>query len=123
MSSRASSPSVRPELAWASRPMRELVQLSWPITVSFLSFGVMTFVDTLFVSSLGTAALAGVGLADLGRCPLVCREATRFRLRYHAREHDAREQVVEVRRSGAHWVACASAEPAELMLHTLQEVV
>jgi len=67
-----SSESSRSELAWASRPMRELIQLSWPITVSFLSFGVMTFVDTLFVSSIGTAALAGVGLAGVATFALYC---------------------------------------------------
>lgn len=52
--------------------MSELLSLSWPITVSFLSFGVMTFVDTLFVSSIGTAALAGVGLAGVATFALYC---------------------------------------------------
>jgi MATE family multidrug resistance protein len=59
-------------LPWSARPLRELVELSWPITVSLLSFGVMTFVDTLFVASLGTAALAGVGLAGVATFALYC---------------------------------------------------
>ncbi len=59
-------------LAWSNQPFRELVRLAWPITVSFLSFGVMTFVDTLFVSSIGTAALAGVGLAGVATFALYC---------------------------------------------------
>ncbi|MEL6761829.1 MAG: MATE family efflux transporter [Myxococcota bacterium] len=50
-------------LAWSTRPLPELLRLSWPITVSVLSYAVMTFVDTLFVGRLGSFALAGVGLA------------------------------------------------------------
>jgi MATE family multidrug resistance protein len=50
------------ELAWTERPARELVRLSWPIAVSMLSYSTMTVVDTLFVSRIGSAALAGVGL-------------------------------------------------------------
>jgi multidrug resistance protein, MATE family len=49
-------------LAWRDRPARELLSLSWPIAVSLLSFGVMTLVDTLFLGTLGTSALAGAGL-------------------------------------------------------------
>jgi MATE family multidrug resistance protein len=59
-------------LSWADHPLRELIHLAWPITVSLLSFGVMTFVDTLFVSSIGTAALAGVGLAGVATFALYC---------------------------------------------------
>lgn len=73
MSSGSSFDSNAPRaLPWAERPLRELVQLAWPITVSLLSFGVMTFVDTLFVSSIGTAALAGVGLAGVATFALYC---------------------------------------------------
>ncbi|MFO0711336.1 MAG: MATE family efflux transporter [Sandaracinus sp.] len=71
----SSGSSVRPAgdpLAWSERPLQELVRLAWPITVSLLSFGVMTFVDTLFVSSIGTAALAGVGLAGVATFALYC---------------------------------------------------
>ncbi len=59
-------------LAWSERPLRELLRLGWPITVSFLSFGVMTLVDTLFVSTIGTSALAGVGLAGTATFVLYC---------------------------------------------------
>jgi MATE family multidrug resistance protein len=49
-------------LAWESRPARELVRLAWPITVSTLSYSVMTLVDTLLIGRVGSAELAGVGL-------------------------------------------------------------
>lgn len=59
-------------LSWSARPFAELVRLAWPIGVSMLSFGVMTLVDTLFVSTLGTSALAGVGLAGTATFALYC---------------------------------------------------
>lgn len=59
-------------LSWSERPLRELLRLGWPITVSLLSFGVMTLVDTLFVSTIGTSALAGVGLAGTATFVLYC---------------------------------------------------
>lgn len=59
-------------LFWSERPLRELLRLGWPITVSLLSFGVMTLVDTLFVSTIGTSALAGVGLAGTATFVLYC---------------------------------------------------
>lgn len=59
-------------LSWSERPARELLRLGWPITVSLLSFGVMTLVDTLFVSTIGTSALAGVGLAGTATFVLYC---------------------------------------------------
>lgn len=49
-------------LAWESKPTRELVRLAWPITVSTLSYSVMTLVDTLLIGRVGAAELAGVGL-------------------------------------------------------------
>ncbi len=61
--------------------------------------------------------LARTGLADLARCPLVRRAGARFWLRHAGREH-----AVEVRRAGAHWIACASHVPATLELHELVEV-
>jgi MATE family multidrug resistance protein len=44
------------------RTQRELLRLSWPVTVSMLSVTTMTLVDTLLVARLGKEALAGVGL-------------------------------------------------------------
>ena len=41
--------------------IREVLDLSWPIMVSMLSYTVMGVVDTLFVGRLGTAPLAAVG--------------------------------------------------------------
>ncbi|HWZ88686.1 MAG TPA: MATE family efflux transporter, partial [Polyangiaceae bacterium] len=51
---------------------RELVQLAWPITVSTLSFTVMTVVDTAFVGRLGAASLAGVGLGGIALWTVIC---------------------------------------------------
>jgi len=51
---------------------RELVSLAWPITISTLSFTVMTVVDTAFVGRLGAAALAGVGLGGIALWTLIC---------------------------------------------------
>ena len=43
--------------------VRDVLSLSWPIMVSMLSYTAMSVVDTIFVGRLGTAPLAGVGLA------------------------------------------------------------
>ena len=51
---------------------RQLVALAWPITVSTLSFTVMTVVDTAFVGRLGPASLAGVGLGGIALWTVVC---------------------------------------------------
>ena len=51
---------------------RQLVSLAWPITVSTLSFTVMTVVDTAFVGRLGPASLAGVGLGGIALWTVVC---------------------------------------------------
>jgi MATE family multidrug resistance protein len=51
---------------------RELVALAWPITVSTLSFTVMTVVDTAFVGRLGPASLAGVGLGGIALWTVIC---------------------------------------------------
>jgi MATE family multidrug resistance protein len=49
-------------LPWVDRPLEELIRLSWPVTVSMLSFSIMSLVDALFVGRLGPEQLAGVGL-------------------------------------------------------------
>lgn len=51
------------KLSWREDPLAELLRLAWPICVSMLSYSAMTVADTAFVSDLGPAALAGVGLA------------------------------------------------------------
>jgi len=61
--------------------------------------------------------LAGVGLADLGRCRLLARDGERYRLEHRARVHE-----VCVRANGQHLLACASSAPAELVLHALELV-
>jgi MATE family multidrug resistance protein len=45
--------------------LRALARLAWPITISTLSYSVMTLVDTVLVGHLGPAALAGVGLGGI----------------------------------------------------------
>lgn len=62
----------REELSWEARPFAELLRLSWPITVSTLSYSVMTLVDTLLVGRLGAAELAGVGLGGTGAFVFLC---------------------------------------------------
>lgn len=59
-------------LGWRDRPFSELVRLSWPITVSHLSFSLMTAVDTMFVGRLGAAALAGVAIAGVSVFVALC---------------------------------------------------
>jgi multidrug resistance protein, MATE family len=59
-------------LSWKDRPLTELIRLSWPITISTVSYSVMTLVDTLLVGHLGRAQLAGVGLAGITCFVLLC---------------------------------------------------
>jgi MATE family multidrug resistance protein len=59
-------------LPWIVHPFRELVRLAWPVAVSTVSYAVMTLVDTLFVSWLGPASVAGVGLAGVTGFTLLC---------------------------------------------------
>jgi MATE family, multidrug efflux pump len=63
MSSLDSAAANTSPLAWAERPGRELLRLSWPIAVSTLSYSAMTLVGSAFVARVGDAELAGVGLA------------------------------------------------------------
>ena len=60
------------ELSWERRPLAELLRLTWPVTVSMLSYSVMTLVDTLLVGHLGAGSLAGVGLGGTIAFALVC---------------------------------------------------
>ena len=60
------------ELSWIEAPRPELIRLAWPIVVSMLSMSMMTLVDTLMVSRLGSAALSGVGLGGITSFILVC---------------------------------------------------
>lgn len=59
-------------LSWQAAPFAELVRLAWPIVVSMISVSTMTLVDTLFVSRIGPAAVAGVGLAGVLTFSLWC---------------------------------------------------
>lgn len=70
----AARPSEGPEreLGWAARPGTELLRLTWPIAVSMISYAVMTLADTLFVGSIGPAAIAGVGLGGVTAFTVVC---------------------------------------------------
>jgi MATE family multidrug resistance protein len=59
-------------LSWIERPGRELVRLAWPITISMMSFSLMTLTSTAFVAHVGADELAGVGLAGVVGFALVC---------------------------------------------------
>ncbi len=59
-------------LGWEKHATRELVRLAWPITVSTISYSVMTLVDTLLVGRLGAAELAGVGLGGTAAFVFLC---------------------------------------------------
>lgn len=59
-------------LSWIERPFSALLRLSWPIAVSMLSYSALTLVDTLFVARLGTASLAGMGVAGIAGYTLFC---------------------------------------------------
>src|SRR5262245_50212888 len=59
-------------LQWKDQPLRELVRLAWPMTVSMVSYSVMTLVDTLLLGHVGRAQLAGVGLAGISSFVLLC---------------------------------------------------
>lgn len=59
-------------LEWKNNPLRALAGLAWPITVSSLSYSVMTLVDTILVGHLGRAELAGVGLGGIMAFLFLC---------------------------------------------------
>src|SRR5215467_4699935 len=59
-------------LPWIDRPGRELLRLAWPITVSMVSFSMMTLTSTAFVAHIGADELAGVGLGGVIGFALVC---------------------------------------------------
>ncbi len=44
--------------------VREVIRISWPMVISELSDSLYSITDTYFVSKLGTAALAGVGVGS-----------------------------------------------------------
>ncbi|HEX9296089.1 MAG TPA: MATE family efflux transporter [Polyangiaceae bacterium] len=59
-------------LPWKHRPLSELIRLAWPITISTISYSVMTVVDTVLIGRVGRAELAGVGLAGITAFVLLC---------------------------------------------------
>ncbi len=68
----AETDDTKGKLSWEHKPVRELIRLSWPITLSTLSYSLMTLVDTLLVGGLGAAQLAGVGLGGTAAFALLC---------------------------------------------------
>jgi MATE family multidrug resistance protein len=65
-------PEDRARLRWRRKPFPELVRLALPITVSMLSYSIMTLVDTLCVGRLGASSLAAVGLGGTVTFTVVC---------------------------------------------------
>ena len=59
-------------IAWKDHPLRELLRLAWPITISTVSYSVMMLVDTILVGHLGRSELAGVGLGGVMAFCLLC---------------------------------------------------
>lgn len=62
----------REPLEWKLKPVPELVRLAWPITVSMLSYSIMTLVDTLFAGRLGAIAVGAVGFGGVVTFTLIC---------------------------------------------------
>jgi MATE family multidrug resistance protein len=62
----------REPLEWKLKPVPELVRLAWPITVSMLSYSIMTLVDTLFAGRLGAVAVGAVGFGGVVTFTLIC---------------------------------------------------
>jgi len=60
------------KLHWETRKLGEFLRLAWPITVSTLSYSIMTLVDTLLVGHLGPASLAGVGMGGTAAFAVGC---------------------------------------------------
>lgn len=60
------------DLSWTARPGRELLRLAWPITVSTLSFSMMTLASTAFVAQVGADELAAVGLGSVVCFTITC---------------------------------------------------
>ena len=60
------------KLSWEDHKLGELLRLAWPITVSTLSYSIMTLVDTLLVGHLGPASLAGVGMGGTAAFAVLC---------------------------------------------------
>ncbi len=71
-SARGATGAAPNELEWAAAPLPALIRLAWPMVVSMLSMSVMTLIDTLMVSTLGSWALAGVGLGGIIHYILIC---------------------------------------------------
>lgn len=64
--------SQRDDLRWKHKPFPELVRLAWPITVSMLSYSIMTLVDTLFAGRLGATSVGAVGFGGIVTFTLLC---------------------------------------------------
>ena len=60
------------QLEWQDRKLGALLRLAWPITISTLSYSIMTLVDTLLVGHLGPASLAGVGMGGTAAFAVLC---------------------------------------------------
>lgn len=54
---------IKNKMSTWRREVAEVLNLSWPIVLSMLSYTAMDLADTIFVGWLGTAELAAVGLA------------------------------------------------------------
>ncbi len=113
------------DVEWCLRPRWEAARARFRESGELALLGAddRAAVLALWTAKEALLKLAGVGLADLARCPLRRRAGELFHL-----EHAGREHAVRVLVAGEHLVACASAVPwfassdGELALHTLEAV-
>ena len=52
---------------------RKLLKVAWPATLESVLLGLVSFVDGLMVSTVGTAAIAAVGVTNQPRLLFFCR--------------------------------------------------
>jgi hypothetical protein len=99
---------------WLRRPRWEAARERFRLSGELAPLGAddRASVLALWTAKEALLKLAGVGLADLARCPLRARAGDVFHLEHGGAEHRVRVLAVE-----EHLVACASAAPAELVLH------
>lgn len=104
---------------WLARPRWEAARARFEASGELARLGGDARADVLALWCAKEALLkrAGVGLADLGRCPLVRRAGDVLHLAHAGDTH-----AVALRRTPTHVLAWSAAAPLELAWHALAEV-